>query len=450
MNRAWHPLRGQSGFIIQEVVVAVLIFGIAMIPIIRGLRLGTQLAAILGEQGRLQSWRSAADGAIAEGLDPLNARLLDQLSGERTTDGISGAVGRQRLEARKGAAQISVLHETFGETAEQRSVSAGIEIGPSLAVVPHRVDPLPPLPPIRLLTPSISPASGTMVALGALVPGGSASAPYQAKISVTAGNAGALVKMNQSSPLSRSLQGSDRIDTTVDATELANLVRGTAWAEFNGDPTREIPVALDDGRTRWFVEVDGRTQVYEPSEALPFVLGVDLGRPALLIGSSEHLSGATVPVDIAVATKIERAETTAVLDYPADARLRFGSQWPAIAPSFRWSFEAAAIGAEGRDTRRIFEAASRPYWGELQSLLATPTSLLPGLRMMAGSWSLKRVSTALLPPERASEYYDGDTDAAGLVNFQAPRAAAMGRRLGRPEVDAVESVSETLSVLLLP
>lgn len=448
MNRST-TLHQKHGYILQEIVVGFVIFAIAMLPLMRAFRMLPQMGAAIGEQSRREAWRSAADQAILQGVDPSQTPVMHRLVDQPATGAMRSTVARHDLPTRVGAPQITVLCSLNQDTAEDRGISAGFEIGPGIVVVPPRIDPLPPLPLIKLSVPLLNPLSGTMVPVLSLTPSALPNAPFVLTLRAQGPDSSNLVQLRTTAPEVHEASGLGAASAEINAVELAQSVRGRAWAEFAGNAATDIPVVLVDGRTRWLIRDAGRTQVYEPSDAIEFVLGLDLGRPSYSIGGVEHASGETVAIDYAQALSIDAGKMEAVIKYSAETRARFGDQWNAVEPSFSWSFGSHPGDSSAGNTASFFRPEGRALWASSQTLSATPIGLA-GMRPLAGSWTIQRQTTVLEPPERVASFYDAAMDAAGWLDFNAPLISALKSRVGRPEVNGVESVGNSLSVLVVP
>lgn len=440
--------RSRRGYIIQEIIIGVVVFGIAMLPIVRALQLLPNVSAAVGEQSRREAWRSASDEAVLRGVDPRQTSVMNAVTDAQATEAMLGDISRVDLPGRAGGAQITVLSSAFSATAEDRAVPAGFEIGAGTLPTPPREDPLPPLPVIKLTAPRLSEASGAFVSIFSLAPGATPNDPYLWDLGAV-GAPSDVVRITETAPTVQSAEGLGAATLRLNAVELARNVGGSAWAEYHGDPSVDIPVSVGD-RTRWLVRVGPRTQVYEPSDPITFTFGLDIGRPAYAVAGVEHPSGESVPVDYATALTIDAGRAEAALTYPAEVRQRFGSEWSAVAPSFSWTFGRYAGDSSAGNTVSFFRPAGRLLWQDSQTLVAQPLSTLSGLRPLIGTWSVERQVTTLQPPERLAGFYDGETDEPSWVEFGSPTLLSLGRRVGRPEVNGVESVNENLSVLVVP
>jgi len=219
---------------------------------------------------------------------------------------------------------------------------------------------------------------------------------------------------------------------------------------FAGNPETDTQVLLEDGRARWLVRVGQQVQVYQPSDIVPFIYGVDLGRPVYDFAGAEYLSGTQVSVNFIDAQSVSSGVSLAVIGYSAEVKQRFGAGWTQIEPRFQWTFGTNAGDSSSGNTASIFTDGGRSLWRNSQILSVTPSSTLPGVRAWAGTWTLARSAITLGPPERVSGYYDSQTDVAGEVDFSAPILSQTGMRVGRPELDGVESVGTTLSSVFVP
>lgn len=430
-------------------MVGLVIFAIGVLPVIRAFRMLPQIGSALSEQSRREAWRSAADEAVLQGIDPNQTPVMGDNASLQKPNRMSGTVVRNDLTPRPGRVQITALRHNFADTAEERSVPLGFEIGGGVVPVPPREDPLPPLAPIKLSAPLLNPLNGTMVPILALSPPAVPGGPYVLSLRAQGLAASDLVRLRTVAPQVHSQAGAGSALVEIDAVELAQSVRGQAWTEYAGNESTDTAVALADGRTRWLVRTDGRTQVYEPSDPVDFVLGLDLGRPSYSVAGVDYASGQTVSIDYAQAIAIGAGRTEATITYPAEVRDRFGSQWPAVAPSFTWSFGSYPGDSSGGNTVSFFQPAGRAVWEASQTLTAVPSGL-PGMRPLAGTWTIQRQVTELAPPERIAAFYDGTTDLPGWLEFSAPVISALKTRVGRPQVNGVESVGDSVSVPVVP
>lgn len=449
----------RHGYILQELTIGLLIFAVALVPILRGLLFLPRVGAALTQQASRECWRSATDQAVLVGIDPQRSPVLRGLL-ERGTpveqgapvEPISGGqLGRTPIVSRPGAPRIMALHQTFGRTAEPRAVPVGFEIGVGEGQ-PPRPALLPPLPPTKLPPPDVLPRSSTLpVAL--LVPRGPG-LPYVAQITARAGTGGpaARVKLAQQSPGVQTSAGLGFAELMVDAVELAHRVQGVAWSEYAGDPATDTPIELGDGRTRWLhPEGDLRLHVFEPSERVPYEYVIQVGRPEFRVGQVGHESGATVSIDYASAVQVEQGLLEARIDFPETVRVVFGDQWSEVAPSFVWTFADLPGDTRSGDTRSVFTSAGRARWRDDQVLAADPVTDLAGLvPALRGTWTLVRQMTPLAPPERVTPLFDDNNDIAGSVDFRAPELGSVRLAVGRPEVNGVQTVGTVLTVQLIP
>lgn len=427
--------------------MALVIFAIALVPIVRSFALLNELGTASGQQSRREAWRSTADQVVASGIDPSGTGVLQRLTDPQTTAGLMGAVQRRPVSSvdpfRSG---VSLLLLEHSNSPEPRAVPAGFEIGRSAgATLPVREDPLPPLPPRKLSPPVIRSPGAPLVQISELrtvAPG----QPFVADI-VAAGTD--LVRIRQSAPRSQENSGAGAASLTVDAVELAGTVRGEAWTEYASTSNLDTPVSLSGNRTRWLVLRGRQVEVVDPSDPVAFDFGLFLGRPILRLGAQRVASGGAVAVDFAIARAVERG-MEASIGYPDDVMAAFGGQWPAVAPSFVWTFGAVPGDSSSGSLISLFREQGRRLWQAQQTLAALPVTLLSGVPQLAGTWTVERQTTPLQPPERSGAYYEGLTDAPGPVDFVAPVLESVGTRVGRPEVAGIQSTTETLTVPIVP
>jgi type II secretory pathway pseudopilin PulG len=453
MSSQNRPSACLHGFILAELVVVVLVLGLAMIPIIRGMLMLPQVAAAISTQNRSESWRSLSDQAVTAGIDPIATPLLNAVSAQAVS-GLQGKLLRTNLALRRGAPQITFLTETFSLSAESRSTGGGFEVGPGIAI-PLRVDPIPPLPPITLGNPSLNPANGSRFALLSLVPPSTAGAPYNGNIRAT-GAAADFIRLRITAP---SLRGSDAIgfsDISVSALELAQRVRGETWAEYNGNPATDIVTSLADGRMLWLVadKATGRIQPYEPSEKTDFVFGVSIGAPVYSVAGEEYVSGSAVSINFATALSIESRTVAATITYTQNVKDSFGNYWAEVEPSYNWHFGASSDATNGGNTVTLYQAAGRFLWQPTQTLATMPVTALAGLGVEGASWDLLQTVTALAAPDRVTGFYDESTssDVSGNVDFRAPALDGTNppKRMGRPVVDDLQSATDAVTIELKP
>lgn len=443
------PARHRKGYILQELVVGLVVFAIAVLPVIRAFRMLPQIGSALSVQSRIEAWRSVVDEAILQGIDPSQTAMMRGMAQLEVSNKMSGTVIRKDLSPRPGRVQITLLRNEFSSTAEERSVSMGFEIGGGSVPVPPREDPLPPLALIKMSAPLLNPLNGTMVPVLGLASPSVPGAPYVLSLRAQSVAASDLVRLRTIAPQIRTQVGAGSASVEIDAVELAQSVRGQAWTEYAGNEGTDTPVALSDGRTRWLVRNGGRTQVYEPSDPVDFVLGLDLGRPSYSVAGREYASGETLSINYEQTVAIDAGRAEATITYPGEVRDRFGSQWATVAPRFDWTFGSHPGDSSAGNTVSFFRPAGRAIWEASQTLTAIPAGL-PGMRPLAGTWTLQRQATELAPPERVATFYDGSTDVPGWLEFSAPMISALKARVGRPQVNGVESVGNSVSVPIVP
>ena len=169
----------QRGFMVQEVIVGLVVFGIALLPLIRALVLMPRVGSLLVEQSRRESWRSLTDQSVLAGIDPassaISRAMVAHSQSENDPTSVFGKSLRYAERSRssvlqaQGSAEIRAITQSFEGTVEARIVPLGFQIGSGTSA-PPRVDPLPPLPPTYMPPPLLSPSSGPLIQLGLLTP----------------------------------------------------------------------------------------------------------------------------------------------------------------------------------------------------------------------------------------------------------------------------------------
>ena len=436
-----------AGFLLPELIVGLVIFGIAMYPILRALVLLPKIATAADVQAREEMWRSANDGFIAQGIDSNHTASLQEVAAGLETSALQMSSTRLALAAQQGAPQITLLSEVGTGIADTRGTPLGVEIRAATLPTAPRTDPLAPLPAIKLSVPSLSPASGTFVNVLTLTLG---EGVYATKLQASAASSADRVFIKESSPETQQVSSAGDAALMMPAEALAHGFSGASWSEFAGSQETDTRIALNDGRARWLIKTGQQVQVYEPSDFVSFIYGVDLGRPVFDFAGVEFASGSDVAVNFALAQSVADGVTLAVIGYPAEVKERFGAAWAQIAPPFKWSFGNNPGDSSSGNTTSLFSAPGRSLWTDSQTLTAEPESGMVGVRSWTGTWTLIRDAIQLSPPERQSSYYDASTDEVGVIDFSAPVLPQIGLRVGRPKVDDVESTGNTLSVPLVP
>ncbi len=453
MNRKTTFVRRSAprcGYTLAEVIIAVVVLGALLAPLVRSFTLLPRVSHLIAAQSRREAWRSASDQVVAAGLDaeraPLFLPLLTSVASADVAALPAPAVTHALDGDREAAVRVTWLTTRYEGRVEPRAIPAGIEVGASTALAQPRQDPLPPLPPRKLLPPVIRAPASPLVRLDELRASDDPGAPWVATIVADGTDT---VRLRQRAPEVHAVSGTGGASLEVDALQLAMAVRGEAWTEYAGNPNTDIAVPLEGDRQRWLVRQGRQFGVVDPSDTIAFEFGLNLGRPVFVYGGNTYVSGERVSVDRAGARRVERFQDRAAVDYPAEVQRVFGREWPSVRPHYRWSLGGWPGDSSSGDTRSAFTAEALRRWGAEQALRAEPHTRLAGLSLWSGFWTVERRATTLEPPERTGEFYDARLDAPGVVDFAAPFAGDQGR-LGRPEVGGVESVAENLSVLLLP
>jgi hypothetical protein len=267
-----------KAFTLPEFLVGIVFLGVVLGPFLLFAVRVQALNATLGQQARREAWRSLNDRAVALGIDPALARVFSS-----TVNPAVPAVSRIQTAAAPGEAStglprlVALKVVADPATAEPRLGGAGYQLGAGEPLEP-RGDPAPPLDPIIMPTPAVTPADGAIVPLASLK-AAAAGAPYVLNIEASS-NPGTVVNLSLNQPhgVVRG-PGSARQDVT--AVDMLASVSGVAWTEYPGSADNgDSPVTLGDGRTRWLVRTqEWRLQIYEPSGNTRFAYRIGLGAP---------------------------------------------------------------------------------------------------------------------------------------------------------------------------
>lgn len=403
---------------LAELMLTIVCIGCILAPMLVFVSRVPELNAAIGQQGRREAWRSFNDQALAAGIDPSRASGLASAHNLAVPGILAPAVSRAQVTAVAGRATIVPLQMPVGpDVGETRPGGAGYELGAG-GVVPGRSDPLPPLPPIVMPLPVLTPANGTVVQPADLTAGGAGqpfTLPIQARTS-----GGVLVQLAFDQPVFAQT-GIDLAVQTVNAVDLTNGVRGRTWGEYVGSVgAGDRAVALTDGRTRWLVmTASGRLQIYEPSAVLNFAYKFGLGAPVLVENGTEQATGSALNYDYTAYLAVQSKTATLRLDMPAATKAVFGNQWAAQGIGFNWTW-GSTPGAFAGDLADFFTAVTLPLWGDTVTVNATPVAP-SGAEVAAGSWTINRVKTALKPPEMLSAADGQGFYTPWQIQFAAPQ-----------------------------
>lgn len=417
--------RGCRGFSLAEFVVAIVFLGTVLGPLLIFVTRLQDLNSAIGQQVRREAARSWADQAIAAGMDPSRAPILGAEVNPAVPPVEAPRVSEEAGSAPAGRPHIVPLRIVLEETVpEPRTAGAGYQIGAGGTVDPRGV-PNPPLQPIVMSPPVITPTDREPVSLSMLKPADPGD-PFT--LTVEARAAVAATVRATCSRLSAS--GSGAVEFLVNAVDLMKGVSGSAWSEFSGDAAvGDRAVQLPDGRMRWLVMTsEKRLQIYEPSRRVSFSYRFDPGAPILVHGMVEVPSGATVSFDYAAYAAVQDGTVAARIDFPAATKQAFGTRWVTLPIGFQCTFGEAAGPIDG-GLSRFFAPEALLWWADRVAVVASP--LLPaGAISRPGSWTVQRTRTVLGVPVLASTSDKAGFHAAGSLEFSAPKrgdAPAIGR-----------------------
>lgn len=416
-----------KGFTLPEFLVGLVFVGVVLGPFLLFAVRVQALNATLGQQARREAWRSLNDRAVALGIDPALARVFSS-----TVNPAVPAVSRIQTAAAPGEASaglprlVALKVVADAATAEPRLGGAGYQLGAGEPLEP-RGDPAPPLEPIIMPTPAVTPADGAIVPVSSLK-AAAAGAPYVLNIEASS-NPGTVVNLSLNQPhgVVRG-PGSARQDVT--AVDMLASVSGMAWTEYPGSADNgDSPVTLADGRTRWLVRTqEGRLQIYEPSGNTRFAYRIGLGTPVLVRGAVEYGTGAVLGFDYVAYAAVRSGGVPVTLAFPASVRAAFGNAWPAASIGFQWTFGATA-GPFSGDLRPFFNEDVMALWTDVVTVTAIPVAP-EGAVAEPGTWTLGRLKVPLGPPVLSSVADDAGFFTPGQLEFSAP-AGSDGTRVGR-------------------
>ncbi|PTX98480.1 prepilin-type N-terminal cleavage/methylation domain-containing protein [Opitutus sp. ER46] len=440
--------RHSRGFTIAEFVVALVLLGVVLGPLLVFVTRIQDLNHAIGRQSRLESWRSFHDQALASGLNPNLAPALAATLNPAVPVVPPLPITQTSVAPAPGFPRLVPIHLMLDPSvAEPRVAGAGFQIGAG-APLPPRDDPTSPLVPIVMPTPVLTPVDGTTVAATSLA-AANAGEPRVLQVTATA-SAEAEVHLVLSQPATAT-EGPGQAMQSVTAVHLLQRVQGHAWSEYPGrGDAGDRAVGLPDGRTRWLVTTAaGRLQVYEPSPLARFAYRLGLGAPVLKHGGIEVAPGTAVPFDFPAYTAVQQGTHAVTIDFPAATKAAFGDAWPTEAIGFQSTFGPFA-GPFSGDLRSFFQPEWITAWSDLVRIAADPV-VPEGAVADSAAWTFLRTRTALGVPVLAT---DADTTgffAPGSVEFQAP-VVADGRAFGRLSFDhgTILSTGTTLAMPVLP
>lgn len=436
---------GNSGFTLVEFVVAVVFIGVVLGPFLLFAARIHDLNSAIGMQARREARQSLADQALARGIDPSVAPGLMPAKNAAIPPILPPAIEQLSSLATPGMPRIVALRAAADPSSAPRALGAGYQIGAGITLG-GRSTPVAPLAPIVMPAPVITPTDGSIIAISSLAVTQDGH-PYTAQIQATSSSgANVVLSFNQPIGLSR---GMGFVERAVTAVDLANRVNGSAWAEYAGS-NGDRPVALSDGRTRWFVtRPDGRLQIYEPSIFVSFGYQIGLSAPVLEAGGVEYSNGAVVSFDYDGFSQVQRGAASPKIGFPASVRKAFGDGWPAQSIGFQWTFNDVA-GSFSGDLAAFFQPDRLPVWDDVVGIKAVPV-VPAGVAADSAEWTFRRIKTALGVPVLESADDGSGFYPAGQLQFTAPRAAD-GTRVGRLSFDNGANISTgpTIPVTVIP
>jgi hypothetical protein len=443
MNR-----RTNQGFTLVEFILAIVFIGVVVGPLLLFVARIHDLNNAIGQQARVEAWRSFGDQALVAGIDPSRAPALTTALNASIPATSMPSITEEPTPSVAGVARIVPLRmSTADSVAESRLAGAGFQIGAGGAVA-ARATPTPPLLPVVMPVPAITPADGTVVAPISLAlgqPGDPATLTIQAA-SIT----GVRVALVLNQPHASTV-GLGNAQQSVTAIDLLQRVNGTAWSEYAGNSNQgDQAVVLGDGRTRWLVtRTDGRLQIYEPSANAAFAYTIGLGSPVVDIGSAEYGPGASIAVDYATYVSVQSGANIARIEFPAAIAAVFGSKWAEQSIGYQWTFHDSA-GPFSGDIRPFFASDTLSLWADSVTIAATP--IVPaGAVADPATWTFARTKTALGVPVLASAADATGFHAPGQMEFRAPNGPD-GTAIGRLSFEngANLSTGSTLAIAVIP
>lgn len=440
--------RRTQGFTLVEFVIAIVFVGVVLGPFLVFVSRLHDMNSAIGQQARREAWRSFNDQALAAGIDPTLAPGLASTMNTAVPAVAPPAVTQVAMAVVSGLPRIVPLHIAPDPTvAETRIAGAGLQIGAGAAVAARTI-PAPPLTPIVMPMPIVTPADGSVIATSSLA-AGVPDDPYTLNIQAAVA-AGSKITMVLNQPFT-TVNGIDIVQQAVSAVDLLNRVTGTAWAEYPGNAeTGDRSLILSDGRTRWFVtRTDGRLQIYEPSANMNFAYRIGLGAPVVRRGVTENAAGGSLSFDYAAYYAVQTGATSLGVDFPTAVKSVFGNGWAAQSIGFQTTFHDAAAPFSG-DLKLFFATDTLGLWGDSVTVATTPVVPLGAIADSA-TWTFARVKSELGVPRFASTADTTGFYTPGEMQFTAPLGPD-GTPIGRLSFQngTALSTGPTLSISVIP
>lgn len=438
--------RRRHAFTLPELVIATVFIAVVLGPLLLYVSRIHELNATVGRQARREAWRTFQDQVVLSGVDPNLAAGL-AVGDNPAVPGMAGLpVSAATVDPQPGVPTLVPLTVQSGAGfPEPRLVAGGWQIGRGGEPSP-RTPARPPLAPIVMPAPTLSPQSGSTLTIAELE--ADADASY-ATLSLT-GRANAYVCGILNRPSVR-MGGIMEATQRVTAAELAQGVSGYVWAEYPGDPDAgDRAVRLADGRTRWLIQTsEGRLQIYEPSPLAAFNYRLALGAPVLVRGGVEHPVDSALPFDYVAYLAVQDGTTGLRIDFPAATKRAFGSHWDALGIGFQCFFGATAGPFDGA-LEGFFSSANAALWSD--QILVRATAVIPAAAVAtAGSWTLLRNKLSLGVPVLTTAADSRGFHAPGEMRFSVGTTGP-GAGLGRLSFENGTKLSTgtTLALTVLP
>lgn len=442
---------GVQGFSLLELILAIVLLGVLTTPLLVFVARLPEWQHHISDQSRREAGRTVHDQELAAGVDPERAPMAAYASNPAAPRIDPPNVQRETRLARPEIAttQALTVRVDANTTAETRPGGAGWQLGAAAASDPI-TPPQPPLPPLYLTQPTVTPADGFIWQATDLVAPKESSSPWMGLISA-ATTPGRIVCLELATP-ERAAKGQTNTSLSINAWELANLVRGRSWTEYAGNETiGEKAELLPDGRRRWRTLQSGRTLVIEPSQIVTFSYMFTLGAPVLIHGAAVLTSGSSESIDYAGYRDIQAKRAAFQIGWPETTKTLFGNQWRDDLLAFNCTV-ANQPGPQSGRLEGFFTDENASVWAD-QTLIVAQATGPAGIFTERGSWTLLRARQELGPPELINTPSGDSTGySLGIFRFAAPQVTADGPRIGRLSANNGTTVSSgsELDILIVP
>ncbi len=437
-----------QGFILAEFVIAVVFVGVVLSPLLLFVARIHDLNSAVGQQARREAWRSFTDQAVTAGIDPTRAPALTTALNLAVPAVPAQPVTTVTVPEAAGVPSIVPLRVVLDPTVpESRIAASGFQIGAG-AVVAARTAPTPPLAPIVMPIPLVTPTDGTIIPIASLTPEANG-APYALPVQA-ASTGGTTVRATLNQPAGV-FAGAGAAQFSVTAVDLMHGVNGVAWTEFSGDVAAgDRPVQLSDGRTRWLVTTsENRLQIYEPSPEISFAYRISLGAPIIVHAGVEVASNSTLNFDYAAYYRVQSGADLLQIDFPQSVKNALGSAWNAQSVGFQCTFHDTA-GPFSGSLLPFFQPDTISLWAD--SVIVAASAIVPsGAVSDAATWDFVRMKSTLGTPVLSTTSDASGFYTAGTLQFTAPNGPD-GSPEGRLSFQNGASLSTgtTLSITVVP